>query len=113
MSMDIKKKIKLPPDFWVVATWVLLLIPALIFWTSVVMYAGLGTDYVYDVIVEKLSQTTLGNTVLVLFVMGFPVIVIVISGLEYFKTKNIKMKWGMGLGSVFLVLGLLTLLIKS
>jgi hypothetical protein len=106
-------KIKLPEDFSMVATWVLLLIPAIIFWTSVIMYTGLGTDYVFDVVVKKLSESSLGNLLMVFSVIGCPILVMAVSGREYFKTKNKKMRWGLGIGAGFLVLGIFTLLKKS
>jgi hypothetical protein len=115
--MDERKKskwprIKFPEDFSVIAAWVLLLMPAVVFWTSVVLYTGLGTDYVFDVVLSKLNQTSLGNTVIVLFVIGGPAMVIAISGMEYIKTKNKKMKIGLALGGAFLLLGFFTLLKK-
>lgn len=106
-------KFEFPKDFSIVASCVLLLIPAVIFWTSVVMYTALGTDYVFDIVLQKLSESMLGNLLITFLVIGFPAVVIAISGMEYIKTKNKKMRWGLAIGAAFLIMGFFTLLKKS
>jgi hypothetical protein len=102
-------KIKLAKDFWVVFWGVILLFPAVVFWTSVTFESLLGADYVFDVILANLSSTWLGNMLITVLVIGGPALVVAISGMNFMKTKNKKMMWELGVGGAFLILGLFTL----
>jgi len=74
----------------------LLLSPALIFWMSVVMYVGLGTDYVFDAVLAKVSETWWGNTLLIFSVVALPGLAIPVNGLSYMlKKRNLTLGMGM------------------
>lgn len=102
-------KFQLPTDFGRIFVNVLFLLPAIVFWTSVLMYTSLGTDYVFDVVIAELNKTSWGNALMILMVIGGPAMAIAFSGMEYLKTRNKKMKWSMAVGAAFLLLGFFAL----
>jgi hypothetical protein len=86
-----------------------LLVPAVIFWTSVLMYATLGTDYLFDVVIVPTSKYWWGNFTLIILVLIFP------AGAGYLnlamraRDKRIRSVWFAIIGLFFAILGLLTL----
>jgi hypothetical protein len=92
--------------FWeVVLVNVVLLLPAVSFWLSVMMYLAFGTDYFFDVVFAEMSKTFWGNTVLIMMVIGLPGLAVGLNGLVYLKKKDRMAWWGIAVGIVFLALG--------
>lgn len=84
---------------------VLLLTPAMMFWLSVVMYVGLGTDYFFDTVIASLSASWWGNTLIVFAVVVLPQMVIIINGMEYILTKHPLYRKVLLVAAVFMLLG--------
>lgn len=91
----------------------LLLAPALIFWVSVVMYVGLGTDYVFDAVLAKVSQTWWGNTLLIFSVVALPGLAIPFNGLSFMLKKRSLTMWMGVCACMLLMLGFYAVLKRS
>ncbi len=69
------------------------------------LYAGLGTDYLFDTFIDKFSQTYWGNLVIIVIVIGFPGVAIVISTMAHAWMKNRVSVWANGIAIALLALG--------
>ena len=82
-----------------------LLLPAAWFWSSVILYLGLGTDYFFDVLFEQMGRSFWGNLVLIVMVIGLPGLAVGINGLVYLKRKSPLAWWGLAIAMVFMAAG--------
>ena len=77
-----------------------LFFPAVAFWVSVLFWVSLGTDYLFDVVINNLQDTFLGQIGIVFLVVILPVIAIVINQRFYKKYQEIAAKICMIFGGV-------------
>jgi hypothetical protein len=85
---------------------VVLLVPSMMFWSSVVMVVAFGTDYFYDEIFAPMARNVLGKTALFVLLVGFPLLGIFINRKDL-QNKNWKRPvWLWVISGIFSVLGM-------
>jgi hypothetical protein len=92
---------------------VVLLLPAAVFWSSVVLWVSLGTDWLFDAVLDPLGQTFWGNLLLIAGVIGMPGLAIGMNGLVYLKARAKIAWWCLALAVIFLALGFLAAVRKT
>ena len=89
----------------ILAANVMLLVPAAIFWVSVILWVSLGTDWLFDAVIDPMSQTNVGNLMVIGIVVGLPGLAVGINGMAYLKAKSQEAWWGVAIAVVFLAAG--------
>ncbi len=92
---------------------IVLLGPAIVFWISTSLYAGLGTDYIFDLVIEKIGQRNWGNILLTSLVIGLPSVGIAFNGLAFMGRRAKIALWGWVLSGFLLILGFYAALRKA
>lgn len=103
--MENTKKFTIPVNAEVVLVNFLLLLPAGWFWSSVILYLALGTDYFFDVLFEKMSMSFWGNILLVIMVIGLPGLAVGLNGIVYIRKKNKLAWWALAVSMIFMAAG--------
>jgi hypothetical protein len=101
-----KIKIKFPRGLGKQIISVILLSPAVVFWSSVVMVWGMGTDYFYDVIFAPMSQNLFGKLILLALLAGFPAFDIIINRKGLKSKKWGWQQWFLIISGILSVLGI-------
>lgn len=106
-DVETPKKFVIPVNVEVTLVNTLLLLPAGWFWSSVILYISLGTDYFFDVLFEQMSMNFWGNILLVVMVIGLPGLAVGMNGLVYIRKKNKLAWWGLAISVIFMAAGFL------
>jgi cation transport ATPase len=99
--------------FWDVVLNAVMLLPAMVFWISVLMVANFGNDYLFDMLLAKIGLTWWGNLLLIFFVVAMPAVSIAINGMEHMLSKKTVNRVAMMIGAVLLALGFYAVMKKG
>ena len=99
--------------FWEITVNVILLLPATIFWISVLTVASFGNDYLFDKLLAKVGLTWWGNLLLIFMVVALPAVAIAINGMENVLHKSWTHKAAMVVGGILLAMGFYAVMVKG
>lgn len=88
------------------------MMPAVLFWSSVVFRLALGTDYFFDVFISRISNNFVGGVFLVLCIVFLPALSVGISLIEHKRYSDSFSRWESVVGIIFLLSGLFASFLK-
>ena len=98
---------------WHILLNAVMLLPAIIFWISVLMVASFGNDYLFDMLLAKVGLTWWGNLLLIFLVVALPAVSIAINGMEHMLSNKPMNRVVIIIGAVLLALGFYAVMKKG
>ncbi len=111
--METTEQTKTTGHFWHIVFNTAMLLPAVVFWVSVLMVASFGNDYLFDMLLANVGLTWWGNLLLIFFVVAMPAVSIAVNGMEHMLSKKPIHRVAMIIGSILLALGFYAVMKKG